>query len=320
MHGSFLSWFDSDPGSYFVLLITGFAVATAVAALMVRRVGENPDRIIDLGLAMLIAGVVGARLLHVVADGFFWDYVNLCIAPEEVAWPKTRISQLECVRQGDVWDGAREVCQPLNDGTLGNAIHRCTAWAQFWAGGLTYYGGLIAATGVAIWLCRRDRFPVGKAADASAMGMAVGLGFGRMGCLLAGCCFGHDTDVAWALSFPAGSAASTTQATEGLISGRWAESLPVHPTQIYESAGAFAIAAILIFGLSSRKRYDGHVFLAFVGLYAVLRFFLEFWRADDRGGAVGLSTSQIIGAVLVAGIVVFHFIRRRHLALRGGDT
>ena len=63
--------------------------------------------------------------------------------------------------------------------------------------------------------------------------------------------------------------------------------------------------------LHGRKRYDGQVFLAFVGLYAVARFALEFFRSDDRGGLFGLTTSQLIGALLLVGVVAVH---RRRLA------
>ncbi|MEZ4311743.1 MAG: prolipoprotein diacylglyceryl transferase [Polyangiaceae bacterium] len=73
-------------------------------------------------------------------------------------------------------------------------------------------------------------------------------------------------------------------------------SQPVHPTQIYESAVSLAIAAFLLLWLHPRKRYDGHVFAAFIGLYAAGRFALEVLRADDRGGLFGLSTSQLYRA------------------------
>jgi phosphatidylglycerol:prolipoprotein diacylglycerol transferase len=85
-----------------------------------------------------------------------------------------------------------------------------------------------------------------------------------------------------------------------------AESLPVHPTQIYESAASLAIAGFLIFYLHGKKRYDGQVFLAFVALYSVARFVIEFVRADDRGGFLGLSTSQLVGVALVGGVVWLH--------------
>ena len=70
--------------SYFVLLLTGFLFATASGAMWAKRIGRDPDVIVDLGLAMLLAGVVGSRILHVLADGYFWDYVHLCTDPAAV--------------------------------------------------------------------------------------------------------------------------------------------------------------------------------------------------------------------------------------------
>src|SRR4051812_16067149 len=80
------------PGpSYFILLLTGFLFATAVGALWARRIGQDPDVIVDLGLACLLAGVVGGRILHVIADGYFMDYVHLCTDPSAVDWKMDRV-------------------------------------------------------------------------------------------------------------------------------------------------------------------------------------------------------------------------------------
>ena len=87
MHPDLFELFGIGLPSYFVLLLSGFLFATAVGALWARRIGENPDVVVDLGIAMLLAGVLGARLLHVVADGYFWDYVHLCTDPSKVDWP-----------------------------------------------------------------------------------------------------------------------------------------------------------------------------------------------------------------------------------------
>ncbi len=275
--------------SYFVLLLTGFVLATVMGAIWAKRVGQNPDVIVDLGLAMLLSGIAGSRLLHVFADGYFWDYVHLCTDPSKVEWHVTR---LQCVGEyhGN-WDMLSNVCRPK--------ASDCFAWARFYAGGLTYYGGFVAASATALYLLRSDRFPFWKAADMAGMVVPVGLGMGRLGCLLAGCCFGTPSDASWALSFPGGSPASEAQHKAGLLLSVGEPSLPVHPTQIYESFACFAIAAALILWLHGRKRYDGHVFLAFVALYATTRFVLEFLRNDDRGGLLGLSTSQLIGLVLL---------------------
>jgi phosphatidylglycerol:prolipoprotein diacylglycerol transferase len=305
MQGRLFTVFDIPFPSYFVLLLTGFIFATAAGAIWAKRVGQDPDVVVDLGLAMLLAGVVGARLLHVIADGYFWDYVHLCTDPSKVDW---KISVTECgsERYQGVWDAAKGVCHPTETD--------CFAWAKFWAGGLTYYGGFLGASAAAWYLLKRDRFPFWKAADMAGMVIPIGLGFGRMGCLLAGCCFGTPTSARWALSFPSHSPASESQFKAGLLQSSFEPSLAVHPTQIYESAGSFAIAALLIVWLAPRKRYDGQVFLAFVAAYAVVRFLLEFWRNDDRGGLLGLSTSQLIGVLLVAAVAFFHRWRVSRIA------
>ncbi len=282
--------------AYFLLLLTGFLFATASGAAWARRIGKDPDVIVDLGLACLLMGVVGGRLLHVFADGYFWDYVHLCTDPSLVDW---KVEQVQCVsRYKGEWDAAKGVCHPV--------AQDCFAWAKFWAGGLTYYGGFIGAAVAAVYLLRRDRFPFWKAADMAGFAVPLGLGFGRMGCLLAGCCFGSETDSPLAMAFPPHSPASEAQfkLKELLTVSEWSH--PVHPTQIYESAMSLGIAAICLLYVHGRKRYDGQVFVAFLGLYAIGRFLVEILRADDRGGMLALSTSQLIGVVMLAVAVGLH--------------
>lgn len=282
--------------AYFLLLVSGFLFATALGALWARRIGKDPDVVVDLGLACLLAGVVGGRLLHVIADGYFWDYVHLCTDPSLVDW---KVEKALCgTRYPGVWDEAKGVCHPT--------APDCFAWAKFWAGGLTYYGGFLGASAAAWWLLKRDRFPFWKAADMAGFAIPLGLGFGRMGCLLAGCCFGLRTDGPLGLAFPGGSPASEAQFKLKELASARLESHPVHPTQIYESAVSFAIAAVCLLYVHGRKRYDGQVFVWFLALYALGRFALEFLRADDRGGLLGLSTSQLIGLALVGVALGIH--------------
>ena len=317
--------FDTPFPSYFVMLVLGFVFATILGALWARRVGQNPDVIVDLGLSMLIFGVLGARVLHVLADGYFWDYVHLCTDPSLVEW---KISKAECLAPIDagtmgqlfgessaatgIWDEAARVCRP--------AEADCFAWARFWAGGLTYYGGFVGASLAAFWLLKRDRFPFFKAADMAGMVIPIGLTFGRMGCLLGGCCFGRPLHGPLALVFPPYSAASSAQARDGLLAGEHLHSLPVHPTQLYEAVGSFVLGLVLTFLVHPKKRYDGHVFVGFVIGYAGLRFVLEYFRADDRGGIGVLSTSQWMGLLLMAAAWLLHrrlvrrATQREHLA------
>ena len=115
--------------------------------------------------------------------------------------------------------------------------------------------------------------------------------------------------------FPAGSQASRQQFDQGTLAAINLESLPVHPTQLYEAGFSLAIAAICGLYVERHKRFHGQTFLTFMVLYAVGRFVEEFFRNDDRGALLGLSTSQIIGLVAAAlGIAAIVYIAHR----RGG--
>jgi phosphatidylglycerol:prolipoprotein diacylglycerol transferase len=280
--------------AYFALLTLGFAIATWLCARWAKRAGLDHDVMIDLGLIAVLAGVAGARVLHVIADGYFWDYVHLCTDPSQVVW-RTVTTRAECTSLHGAWDAAAGVCRA--------AERDCFAWAAFWSGGLAYYGGLIAAGAAGLWFLRREHFPVAKAADAAAIVIPIGLFFGRLGCFFGGCCFGTTSDHPFALSFPPYSAASEKQFRDGVLESKALASLPVHPAQLYEAIGCLAIAAVLGLWLHPRKRFDGQVLLAFLGLYALLRFALEYLRDDDRGALLGLSTSQLIGVAILAGCV-----------------
>lgn len=277
--------------AYFAMLAIGFSLATWIGARWLGRLGYDKEVVVDLGLAMVIAGVLGGRVLHVLADGYFWDYVHLCTDPAKVDWQISR-AHCEAPSVGGVWDAARRVCHPREA--------NCFAWAAFWAGGLTYYGGLIAASGYAWWFLRREGFPFWKAADMAGFAIALGLAWGRMGCFLAGCCFGVRSNAPLAVSFPPWSPASEQQFRAGLLPSEHLHSLPVHPTQLYESLGSLLVAMFGYLVVAPRKRFDGQVFLTFLGAYSVLRFVLERLRNDDRGGLFGLSTSQLISLAIVA--------------------
>ena len=73
---------------YFTLLMLGFLSATYFAARWSKRAGYGHDTMIDLGLVALLSGIVGSRILHVLADGYFWDYVHLCTDPSQVVWER----------------------------------------------------------------------------------------------------------------------------------------------------------------------------------------------------------------------------------------
>lgn len=161
---------------------------------------------------------------------------------------------------------------------------------KFWQGGLVFYGGLIFAFVIAFWYVRKYRLNFSRLADLVAPSIAIGQTLGRLGCFSAGCCYGAPTKVPWACIFR----------DEGSLAPL---GVPLHPTQIYESAATLGIFLVLIF-MRRRKRFQGKLFWYYLLFYSVARFVIEFYRGDPRGWAVPgvLSTAQAIGipAVLLA--------------------
>lgn len=138
-----------------------------------------------------------------------------------------------------------------------------------WQGGLTFYGGLIAGTVAGLLIARRMRMPMWKVADALTPSLALGTAFGRVGCFLNGCCYGHPTTQPWGVTFPADSFA-------GLEFGN----ARIHPSQLY-----FAFAGVLLFAvlwaLRKRVQVPGVLFWIFMMLYSVVRLPLDATRAYE---------------------------------------
>lgn len=262
-----------------------------------------PSRMLDLTLLMLVCGLLGARLLHVVADGYFHDYVNLCIHPELVSAKGAMVRHCSMASQcGDPYlcDALRRVCYPPRD---------CWAWLKLWRGGLSYYGGFLLALGTAVWYCRRNRLPLLRVGDIAAPAMAMGLYVGRIGCWLSGCCFGTMTSMPWGVDFfPKGSPAWRYQLDTHVIAPQeWMR--PVHPTQLYEALGCLVAFGVLTYGLKRFKRpREGQVLGLWLVLYAVIRSLVEIFRADERGIWLGLSTSQWLSVPLF-GLGVYLLVR-----------
>jgi phosphatidylglycerol---prolipoprotein diacylglyceryl transferase len=287
--------------AYFVLLLLGFACATWVQMRLAKASGLSGDSMIDLGIAMLIWGIVGSRLLHVLVDGHLMDYVHLCTDPSQVLWP---VTERECATYEGAWDAALKTCHARE--------RDCFAWAKFWAGGLTYYGGFIAATLAALVHVRREKQPFLKVADIAGVTIPLGLAFGRVGCFLGGCCYGRPSTSALAVVFPPGSDASRAAWKLGHAASPYVPSVSLHPTQLYESAGSLALAALcaLYFQRRGPRSYDGSVFALFVALYGVLRFTVEFYRDDERGAFLSLSTSQWISLMGLALALTLHLAKK----------
>ena len=182
------------------------------------------------------------------------------------------------------------------------------SWPTFLAGGV-FYGGFIAAFFFAVWYIRLHRLPFWKVLDVLAPAVSLGLGIGRIGCCAAGCDYGKPTTSAWGIVFTDPYAHEISGVPLGI---------PLYPTQPIMSLASLSIFAILIWRYSKKSR-DGEIFVLYVVLYAIARFFIEFLRGDEDRGFVFhhlLSTSQFIAILALAGAVWMALILRRKPALQ----
>jgi phosphatidylglycerol:prolipoprotein diacylglycerol transferase len=158
--------------------------------------------------------------------------------------------------------------------------------------GGVFYGGLVVAVAVAFWYMRRHKMPLWIVCDAFAPAIAFGHVVGRLGCFMAGCCYGIETHVPWAVTFTDPFANANAGTPLGV---------PLHPTQLYE-AGAELIIVFLLLASEKRGRpFAGRTFWSYMFLYGITRFIIEVYRGDPRGAVFGgaLSTSQFISVLLV---------------------
>jgi phosphatidylglycerol:prolipoprotein diacylglycerol transferase len=188
------------------------------------------------------------------------------------------------------------------------------AW---WKGGVVAYGGFLGGLAAAIVFCRIHHISLLRWADCVAPSLCVGLALTRVGCFLAGCDFGRVWNGPWAVQFPAGSPAFMEQRLLGQLPPGATASLPVHPTQLYESL-AGVVLLILVLAVRRRQRSSGQALAAFALGYGVLRYLIEIVRADPNRGAIGpWSTSQFIAiATFAAASVLLYMLRRRSAAFR----
>ena len=135
-----------------------------------------------------------------------------------------------------------------------------------WDGGLTLYGGILLSM-VVIWVMTRRRgIPFLVIADIFSPGVILGIGITRIGCFLAGCCFGRPTDCACAVTFP-------HDAPVTRIFGH----VPVHPSQLYASLAGFVIFGLILL-MERWSPVRGATFGRFLALYGVSRFVVDFSR------------------------------------------
>ena len=178
-------------------------------------------------------------------------------------------------------------------------------------GGLVFYGGLIGASLACILYVRMRKLALWKVADILAPSIALGYVFGRIGCLLNGCCYGRVCSVPWGIRFPYESFAWKTQ-FDASLAARFEPSAPVHPTQIYDAL--LNLALYLTLGwLYRRKKFDGQVFAVYLLGYAVTRSIVESFRGDYSAEHLygGLTPAHLVSiAIFATGAGLFWILPR----------
>jgi phosphatidylglycerol:prolipoprotein diacylglycerol transferase len=294
--------------SYGVMMVVGFLLALELAKFLSKHVGFDPEVFINAGMIALVAGVVGARLSHVLENihqytdpnrsffANFWDAVNIR------------------------------------------------------SGGLTFYGGLLLAFPACIAYGIMKRVPIKRGMDIIAPCVMIGLAFGRIGCLLNGCCYGAEcrANFPGAVTYPYYSNAYIDQYAAGEITppdeltrpslrpggkpilldpagpefkadatlapiAAKERSLPVHNAQIYSTISALLIAAVCV-AYFTMNPAPGRVMALMLMLEGVTRFILEILRSEPPVGRVfgyEWSLSMFLGVIIsVAGVVMWLVCRR----------
>lgn len=161
------------------------------------------------------------------------------------------------------------------------------------ADGFVVFGGIIGGVLTGYLYCRVKKLRFLKYFDLVMPSVALAQGFGRLGCFLAGCCYGRETTGPLAITFH--------------TSGFAPNNVALIPTQIYSSVLNFIHFGILLL-VAKHKKADGQVAACYLIFYSVGRFVLEFFRGDLERGSIGiLSTSQFIGIfTCIAGMVLYN--------------
>ncbi len=339
-------------------LFLAFIASSWLARRLARREGLDPERLMDLALWIFLGGIVGARVLFLVRN------------PDQFK-------------------------HPLD-------------FFKIWQGGIVFYGAVVAAIAVFVFYTRRFKLPAMQVLDVLAPAIALGIGIGRFGCLMNGCCWGEvASKFPVAVRFPFGSipymhqlehdqvslgfslwsagdgAALRRAGSEPIVrtvdAGSWAaeigleprdriervngrvaerivagqswrdvpavvellqqlapggevtlevlrgdklvrlagvfrpnppRSQPVHATQVYLAlAGWLLLAATMVY--YPHRRRHGEVMVVMMVGYAITRFIIEFFRADEPKWADGLTISQNVSIAVLAGAAVLVFWLRR---------
>lgn len=138
------------------------------------------------------------------------------------------------------------------------------------AGGLVFYGSLLVGIPFGSWYMRRRKMPFLATWDVFATAMPIGHAITRIGCLMAGCCYGLPSDAPWAVTYTN-------------LDGVAPLNIALHPVQLYE-AGWLLVVGLITNIAWSRKKFDGQIMALYLLFYAAGRWVIELYRGDAERG------------------------------------
>jgi len=173
-------------------------------------------------------------------------------------------------------------------------------WKIAFQGGGSFYGGLTAGSFFALWYLWKFKLPFWRIGDALSPAIALGHAFMKIGCFMAGCCYGIPSQLPWAVRFPD-------------LNG------PRHPSQLYETVLNFINFAILAV-LWKKRKFEGQIVAIYVFNYSIIHFLMFYFRQHSDKNYIFRSTSifwslsvgQLINILgLAAGVLLFIFLKKR---------
>src|SRR5688572_6615856 len=333
--------------SYGFMIMIGFLLATYIAVRRGKRQGVDSDLLLDVGIIGLLAGMIGAKINHVlqfpeeyagaagipgaleifnIGDGGLNWLGGLILGPIPflVWWMRTR-------GRGKVelssWQNAVLLILTVLFALIGSrALHLYTHRDQYswrfitgFQGGFVLYGGLIAGIIASTIYIKMRGEKITRIGDLAGPVMMIGVAFGRIGCFLNGCCYGMISNGFLGVRFPPESGVYKDHLAEHKVTRDMTESAPVLPTQLFETGAAILMFFILSWYDRHKKRNAGETLLLTGVLYPVWRFIVEFLRDDPRGSRIlGITYSQFVSLlVFLACGTAFVLLRRRRTPLEG---
>lgn len=174
---------------------------------------------------------------------------------------------------------------------------------SFWEGGLSMFGGIVAALAASWWFASKRHLSFGLLGDIVAPSIALGTSLTRIGCFMNGCCFGLPTEASCGIVFPSVSAAGS------IFPGT-----PLGPIQLYSALGALLLFIVLLI-VDRKRRRDGFLFGLLWVLYSAGRIVVDEFRYYEESsvfriaGASVTYNQAIASGLLIVGLF-FVFSRR----------